>query len=300
MKIVKKLILGGVFIFFLGCDYEIEKGVMKSDLSKDVELITDFGTIVFRLSNDTPKHRNNFIKLVNQKSYDNVSFHRVIENFLIQTGNMDTKYPDPKQEKDSSEQAYTIDAEVRPNLFHMRGAINAARMGDDYNPNRSSSGTQFTIIQGKPYNDSTLAVAEKRINTNLAYHRIINKPEHKTEFNKLFKLSNKMEDIAVAEDVLDSEVKKIMLDSIQRLKNKFDSLARVELIKMKHYSFPEKHREIYKTLGGAAHLDQNYTVFGMVVKGMNIVDSIAAVKTNKQDKPIKDIRIISAKMIERK
>lgn len=244
------------FIFVLSaCDKEIEKGVMKSDLSKDVELITDYGTIILRLSDETPKHRNNFIKLVNQKAYDGVSFHRVINNFLIQTGDMGP---------DTSGLSYMIDAEFRPNLLHKRGAVNAARMGDDENPGRSSDGTQFTIIQGNTYNDSTLAIAEKRINTWLAYNKVINKPEHKSDLDKL------------------------------------DSLTNIELMTMDHYSFPEAHREIYKTLGGAAHLDQNYTVFGEVVKGMNIVDSIAGVETDSQDKPINDVRIISARMIKRK
>ncbi|MFA6326647.1 MAG: peptidylprolyl isomerase, partial [Bacteroidales bacterium] len=212
-------------------------------------------TIILRLSDETPKHRNNFIKLVNQKAYDGVSFHRVINNFLIQTGDMGP---------DTSGLSYMIDAEFRPNLLHKRGAVNAARMGDDENPGRSSDGTQFTIIQGNTYNDSTLAIAEKRINTWLAYNKVINKPEHKSDLDKL------------------------------------DSLTNIELMTMDHYSFPEAHREIYKTLGGAAHLDQNYTVFGEVVKGMNIVDSIAGVETDSQDKPINDVRIISARMIKRK
>jgi cyclophilin family peptidyl-prolyl cis-trans isomerase len=255
MRTVITIIIG-CFIFVLSaCDKEIEKGVMKSDLSKDVELITDYGTIILRLSDETPKHRNNFIKLVNQKAYDGVSFHRVINNFLIQTGDMGP---------DTSGLSYMIDAEFRSDLLHKRGAVNAARMGDDQNPERSSDGTQFTIIQGNTYNDSTLAIAEKRINTWLAYNKVINKPEHKSDLDKL------------------------------------DSLTNIELMTMDHYSFPEAHREIYKTLGGAAHLDQNYTVFGEVVKGMNIVDSIAGVETDSQDKPINDVRIISARMIKRK
>lgn len=255
MRTVITIIIVCFIFVFSACDKEIEKGVMKSDLSKDVELITDYGTIILRLSDETPKHRNNFIKLVNQKAYDGVSFHRVINNFLIQTGDMGP---------DTSGLSYMIDAEFRPNLLHKRGAVNAARMGDDENPGRSSDGTQFTIIQGNTYNDSTLAIAEKRINTWLAYNKVINKPEHESDLDKL------------------------------------DSLTNIELMTMDHYSFPEAHREIYKTLGGAAHLDQNYTVFGEVVKGMNIVDSIAGVETDSQDKPINDVRIISARMIKRK
>ncbi len=300
MRILTKIIIGCFILIFWGCDKEIEKGVKKSDLSKDVELITDYGPIIIRLSDETPIHRNNFIKLVNQKSYDNVSFHRVIENFLIQTGDMATKYPESKIPKDTSELSYMIDAEFRPDLLHKRGAVNAARMGDDQNPNQSSDGTQFTIIQGKTYNDSTLAIAENRINNWRAYNKVINKPENKTEFDKLYDLATKMENIEITGEAPDSVSLKVMADSIHILKSRFDSLTQTELQTMEPYHYPDAHREIYKTLGGAAHLDQNYTVFGEVVKGMEIVDSIAGVETNSQDKPLNDVRIISAKMIERK
>ncbi len=300
MRIVTKIIIGCLILLFCGCDREIEKDVKKSDLSKDVELTTDYGPIIIRLSDETPIHRNNFIKLVNQKAYDNVSFHRVIENFLIQTGDMATKYPETETQKSTSEPSYMINAEFRPDLLHKRGAVNAARMGDDQNPNRSSDGTQFTIIQGKTYNDSTLAIAENRINNWMAYNSVINKPENKTEFDKLYELSTKMEDIQSSGTAPDSVYLKALVDSITIIKNRFDVLTQAELKTMERYSFPEAHREIYKTIGGAAHLDQNYTVFGEVVKGMDIVDNIAGVETDSQDKPFNDVRIISAKMIERK
>jgi len=167
MKIALSLVF--VFLFFSMSNAQIEPGVLKSDLSKDVCLTTDMGEIVFRLSDETPKHRTNFIKLVNQGFYDSISFHRVIENFLVQTGDPETR-PTPKT---LPEDPYTLPAEPHPSLFHKRGAINAARMGDDTNPSQASSGTQFTIIQGKTYTDSTLAVAEKRINNWLAYNKII-------------------------------------------------------------------------------------------------------------------------------
>ncbi len=300
MRIVTNIIIACFILLLCGCDKEIEPGVKKSDLSKDVELTTDYGTIVLRLSDETPIHRNNFIKLVNQKSYDNVSFHRVIENFLIQTGDMATKYPESETKKNTPEPSYMIDAEFRPNLLHKRGAVNAARMGDDQNPSRCSDGTQFTIIQGKTYNDSTLAIAENRINNWMAYNNVINKPENKTEFDKLYELSTKMENIQISGAVPDSVYLKAMVDSITVIKNRFDALTQTELQTMERYRFPEAHRQIYKTIGGAAHLDQNYTVFGEVVKGMDIVDSIAGVETDSQDKPLNDVRIISARMIERK
>jgi cyclophilin family peptidyl-prolyl cis-trans isomerase len=283
MRTVTAIITGCLlFVFsFSACDQEIEKGVMKSDLSKDVELVTDYGTIILRLSDETPIHRNNFIKLVNQKSYDSIPFHRVINNFLIQTGDMGS---------DTSGLSYMIDAEFRPGLFHKRGAVNAARMGDDQNPGQCSDGTQFTIIQGTTYNDSTLANAEMRINSWWAYNKVINKPENKAGLEKLTAWMNEMD----ANGTTDKA------DSIAIIKSKFDSLAKIELTTMEHYKFPDAHREIYKTLGGAAHLDQNYTVFGEVVQGMNVVDSIAGVQTDSLDRPVKDVLIISARMIKRK
>ncbi|MDX8338443.1 peptidylprolyl isomerase [Draconibacterium sp. IB214405] len=300
MRKLVLLFVGCIMLFCTSCDSEIEKGVRKSDLSKDVQLVTDFGTIVLRLSDETPIHRNNFIKLVNQGAYDSVSFHRVIENFLIQTGDMATKPAAQKSENNSEELSYMIDAEFRPDLLHKRGALNAARMGDDQNPQRASDGTQFTIIRGRVYTDSTLAIAEKRINGWLAYNNVINKPENKTELEKLKQLYGKMEALYEKENAADSLLMSAIQADIKPIKARFDSLTEIELITMQPYRFPEEHREIYKTEGGAAHLDQNYTVFGEVVTGMNVVDSIARVETDSADKPIDDVRILSATMIERK
>lgn len=302
MKIIKKLvisILGCMLLLLAGCDQEIAPGVLKSDLSKDVELITDFGTIILRLSDKTPKHRNNFIKLVKAKKYDSVSFHRVIQNFLIQTGDLATKYPKSEGGKNPSDSSYTIDAEPHPELFHKRGAINAARMGDDTNPTQSSSGTQFTIIQGRTYTDSSLAVAEKRINNWLAYNTVLNHPEQKERREKLSALLKNRNDLDSSGQRVDSAYVDQMIDSISSFKKGFDSLTQIELITMKPYRYPEAHREVYKTVGGAAHLDQNYTVFGQVVKGMDVVDRIAGVATDSTDKPILDVRILKAQLIKR-
>ncbi len=300
MKKLTLLFVGCILLFCAACDTEIEKGVRKSDLSKDVQLVTDMGTIVLRLSDETPIHRNNFIKLVNEGAYDSVSFHRVIDNFLIQTGDMTTRPGGLGSKRDSADWYYMIDAEFRPDLLHKRGAVNAARMGDDQNPERASDGTQFTIIQGRIYNDSTLALAEKRINGWLAYNKVVNQPEHKTEHKKLKALFDKMDAIYSKDNPADSLKIQAIEADIKNLKTKFDSLAEIELATMKPYRFPEEHRQIYKTEGGAAHLDQNYTVFGEVITGMDVVDSIARVQTDEADKPIDDVRILSATMIARK
>ena len=184
-------------------------------------------------------------------------------------------------------------AEFKPNLFHKRGALNAAREGDDSNKNRSSSSTQFTIVQGKVYNDSTLDHAQYRINKWLAYNNVINKSKTKETFEQFQNLLKKLE-LLTEEDVNEDD-----LSLYKTLKSELDSLAKIEVESMQKYTYPETHREIYKTTGGAAHLDQNYTVFGEVVKGMDVVDSIAAVKTNDKDKPIVDVRVITARMIKR-
>ena len=146
MKIVLKLMLCCCLITVLGCDKEIEEGVMKSDLSKDVEMITDLGTIVLRLSDDTPIHRNNFIKLVNEKYYDSLAFHRIINDFVIQAGNPTSKPNKEYSGGGDPELNYTIKAEINSNLFHKRGALAAARSGGFSNPDLLSSGLQFYIV----------------------------------------------------------------------------------------------------------------------------------------------------------
>lgn len=264
-------------------DILIEEGVNKSDLGKDIEILTDFGSIIIRLSDSTPKHRNNFIKLVNQKFYDSLSFHRVIKGFVVQTGDPESKNPETDKVIGESDLPYTIPFEFSPSLFHKRGALGAARKGDDINPNRASSSTQFYIVQGQRFTDSTLNIAKGRINNWLAYNRVIKKPEHKIEFELL-------------KSILEN---KRFSDSIKMLKSGLNELAKSELLHMDLYDYPVSHREIYKSLGGVAHLDVNYTVFGEVIQGMEVVDSITSLQTNEKNKPLEDVRIIRARLVER-
>lgn len=296
MKARTSFALTLVLLLLASCDSEVAPGVMKSDLSKDVVLTTDLGKVIFRLSDKTPKHRNNFIKLVNQGFYDSIAFHRVIEGFLIQTGNSETR---DNRTTDPAED-FTIPAEIDPSLFHKRGAINAARNGDDFNTNQASSSMQFTIIQGRKYTDSTLAIAEKRINNWLAYNKLINDPNYKTDFKAYTDILIEMDSLYATENENDLAQLATLEISYDEMKTKLDSLTAIVQKNRTPYAYPEAHRNIYKTSGGAAHLDQNYVVFGEVVQGMDIVDRIAAVKTDSLDKPTTDVRILSAKMIERK
>ena len=130
----------------------------KKDRKKDVELVTDYGNIIIRLSDSTPLHRDNFLKLVKRKYYDSVLFHRVINHFMIQSGDPDSKRAEPGQPLGNGEPGYMIPAEFRQSLFHKKGAVAAARAGDAVNPKRESNGSQFYIVQGKQYTDDELNV----------------------------------------------------------------------------------------------------------------------------------------------
>lgn len=275
-----RIILTILVLSIAGCNPLIEEGVRKSDLKKDVELVTDYGTIIFRLSDETPLHRNNFIRLVNGGFYDSLLFHRVINNFLIQTGDPESRAANGGDNPGEVDLPYTIPAEFTPGLFHKRGAINAAR---NDNPQRASSSTQFTIIQGRVYDDSTLIIAENRINNWLAGNRVVNNPANKVWFDLQEELGNRLEHS----------------DSLDMVREMIRSLVDADLSTSTRYEIPESHSQVYKTVGGAAHLDQNYTVFGEVITGMDVVDSIARVQTNMRDRPLDDIRIITARMVRR-
>jgi peptidyl-prolyl cis-trans isomerase B (cyclophilin B) len=219
-----------------GCNPRISDGLRKNDLKKDVEITTTKGIIVVRLSDSTPKHRDNFLRLAKTGFYDSLLFHRVIRNFMIQSGDPDSKNGNPGKplsQGGSGGPGYTIPAEFRPSLFHKRGALGAARTGDNVNPTRASSGSQFYIVQGKMFTDAGL-----------------------------------------------------------------DS---VEQIRLHGRKIPEDERAVYRQLGGAPHLDQQYTVFGEVVSGMDVVDSIAAVKTSGAplDRPVIEVRILKMRLIRR-
>jgi peptidyl-prolyl cis-trans isomerase B (cyclophilin B) len=282
---IRYLILLLVISIFYACNPIVNEGVRKRDLKKDVEFTTDQGTIIFRLYDNTPKHRNNFLKLVNQCFYDSVIFHRVINNFLIQTGDPDSKTANSEAVLGNGELPYTIPTEINPENFHKRGAVNAARTGDLENPEQASSSTQFTFIQRKLLSDSLIDVGERRINYYRAYNSVVRDPANSRLVNRLRQLSN-------------SETKN---DSISILESQLNELTKVQQAKMVPYRIPEEHRRIYKTVGGTPHLDQNYTVFGEVIKGLDVIDRIAAVETRKSDdRPVKDIRILKVQLIKRK
>jgi cyclophilin family peptidyl-prolyl cis-trans isomerase len=228
--------VASLLIFLPACNPRLSSGLRKKDLQKDVEVSTTKGIIVIRLSDSTPQHRDNFLRLAKSGYYDSLLFHRVIRNFMIQSGDPDSKRGNPGKplsQGGSGGPGYTISAEFRPTLFHRRGALGAARTGDDVNPTRASSGSQWYIVQGRRFTDAGL-------------------------------------------------------DSVEKFR-------------LKGRKIPEDERSVYRQLGGAPHLDQQYTVFGEVVRGMDVVDSIAAGKTSGPplDRPVAEVRILKMRLIPR-
>ena len=262
----------------IACKETLSETTQVEDVRTQIEMVTTKGTMVLELYNETPKHRDNFIKIANDKVLDSVLFHRVIEGFMIQGGDPDSKTAQPGERLGSGGLGYKVDAEFLPELFHKKGVLAAARDG---NLQRASSSTQFYIVQGDIIeNDSLIDRDQERINGWLAEHYFKNDP-----LNKAL-----VDSVQSAIDSKNWDNYRLYNDSIKVLAENYTNFDK--------YSIPAGHREVYKTLGGVPFLDQNYTVFGEVVQGLEIVDSIAGVETDPNDRPVEDVRILSVKVIK--
>lgn len=242
----------------------------KNEVSKPEILIeTDFGNIKLVLYDETPEHRDNFIRLIEIGFYKDLLFHRVIQSFMIQGGDPNSRNAQPGDALGSGGPDYTIPAEIHPHLFHKKGALAAARMGDNVNPEKRSSGSQFYIVQGTVLNDQQLTENENRIN-NMRLQGLFSKFLEE-EKNKAFE----------NDEVLNMDV----------LNKLAEEKAMVAFNELPKYTFPEEHREVYKTIGGTPHLDGSYTVFGEVTEGLEVLDKIASQATNQANRPLADIRM---------
>ncbi|MDX9920476.1 MAG: peptidylprolyl isomerase [Paludibacter sp.] len=247
----------------------------KNDKEPVIKFKTTEGTIVVKLYPKTEKHRDNFVKLVESGYYDGVLFHRVIRDFMIQAGDPDSKTAGHKASLGSGDVKYTIPAEiVYPEYYHKKGALAAARQGDDVNPERASSGAQFYIVQGKVFDDAGLNKIEVR-NRQKAETAIVR------HMNDSIIKARKLSQPVLSPQLLDSVL----------------TLARQTLNANPVYKFTEQQRNDYKTIGGTPHLDGEYTVFGEVTKGLEIVSNISRTKTGKLDRPVVDVRVLNAKRI---
>ena len=221
---MKKLSFVAIFLVssILGWAQKPANQSVKPDGDAVVIMETSMGEIVLKLYGETPIHRDNFLKLAQDRVYDGLLFHRVIKNFMIQAGDPKSREAKPGQPLGDGTLGYTLPAEFRPNLFHKRGALCAARQGDNVNPKKESSASQFYIVQGNRWNEKQLDMMSERMGK----------------------------------------------------------------------KFSPEQRKVYTTVGGTPHLDGDYTVFGEVIKGMDVIDKISQVKCDRMDRPVEDVRIL--------
>ncbi|WP_029281662.1 peptidylprolyl isomerase [Pedobacter sp. R20-19] len=209
------------FLLFI-CTFSMLSAFAAKPKNQYVRIKTEFGECIIKLYNETPLHRDNFLKLIKKDYYNGTLFHRVIKDFMIQGGDPDSRNAKPDSLLGDGGPKYTIPAEFRDSLFHKKGVLAAAREGDIVNPSKASSGSQFYLVQGKVFTDEQLNALEEK-----------------------------------------------------RLK----------------FKIPEWQRQVYKTVGGVPHLDRNYTVYGEIVMGLELVDKIATMKTDKNDRPKQDVKM---------
>ena len=233
MKIFRLFLTSFILMVLLSCsgflfaqdEVQTEEETMKDPI---VIMHTNYGDITIKLYNDTPLHRDNFLKLVNECFYDSTLFHRVIAGFMIQSGDPDSKNAAPKKQLGAGGPGYTVPAEFRKDLIHKKGALAAARQGDQVNPQKRSSGSQFYIVVGRPWTEDEMDMVEQRTG----------------------------------------------------------------------FKYSDEQRNIYTTVGGYPFLDREYTVYGEVIEGLDIVDAISVTDTNPADRPLQDIIIESVEVVE--
>jgi len=262
--------------------------VLKSQtLSKEtVELSTPYGKMKIKLYEETHLHKANFLKLVKQGFYDSLLFHRVINHFMIQGGDPDSKTANDTAMLGNADVGYWIPAEINQKMWHKKGRLCAAREGDDVNPTKESSGCQFYLVMGKVHDSISLQKAEMRVNK-----------AHISKINYTTAFGGKSEALKALYTRLLYQKKE---DSLHfYVKQLTDPVSIAEYKKAKKYSYSNAQKKDYFSVGGTPHLDNNYTVFGEVIEGIEIIDKIAAVKTDKRDRPLSNIRM-SMRVIDAK
>lgn len=241
----------------------------------NVKIKTSKGDIIVRLYDETPQHRDNFIRLAAEGYYDGTLFHRVIKDFMIQGGDPDSKGAPAGKQLGVGGPDYTIEAEIKEGLLHKRGALAAARQGDEVNPERRSSGSQFYIVWGQTYNGGQLKQFARQMEMQQmqqAFDALV--AQHRAEIMQLRRDRNRA--------------------ALQELQERLADEAQAQVKAAGRTALSDKQREVYSTVGGTPHLDGQYTVFGEVTEGLDVVEQIQLVATGRGDRPVEDVVIISA------
>lgn len=252
--------------------FPFEKTDSKKQKEKNMERIkihTTLGDIVVRLYDETPLHRDNFVKLATEGYYDGTLFHRVIKDFMVQGGDPESVNAPAGKMLGTGGPDYTIAAEIVPGLIHKRGALAAARQADEVNPERRSSGSQFYIVWGQAYNEGQLKQLERQLEMQ-AVQQAFNRraAEHRAEVMQLRRERNRA--------------------GLQELQDRLEAEARQEA-KAAGPALGEEQRRLYATQGGTPHLDGQYTVFGEVEEGLDVVENIQQQPTRRGDRPVTDV-----------
>ena len=236
-----------------------------------VKIQTTLGDIVVRLYDETPLHRDNFVKLVKEGYYDGTLFHRVIQDFMIQGGDPDSKGAPSGKQLGTGGPGYTVEAEIRKDIFHTRGALAAARQGDEVNPERRSSGSQFYIVWGQIYNEGQLR----------QFSRQMEMQQMQSVFNQLAMQHR---------DEIMQYRRERNTAALQELQEKLAAEAKSK-VQQDGGGMSDEQLKIYSTVGGTPHLDGQYTVFGEVEQGLDVVEMIQQTATARGDRPVDDIEM---------
>lgn len=262
---MKKLLYLAIILAMVSCQQKLELGKK----NRIVEIETEYGDIKIKLYDETPLHRDNFVKLAHADYFDGTLFHRVIDGFMIQGGDPDSKAAKPGVRLGEGGPGYQIDAEFNPALFHKRGVIAAAREGDAVNPQKKSSGSQFYLAQGRVYTPGGLDTLLMKLNDRVK--------------NQIFEKAQKNKATEIMKYQSEGDMDKVS-ELIDKIQVEVDSIFETKQIK-----FTQAQIDAYTTVGGIPHLDGNYTVFGEVIEGIEFIDSIAIVKKDDFDRPLKDV-----------
>ena len=266
LKVVIPFLLA-ILVSFSSFLYETEK---------TVEITTSYGVIKLKLYNETPLHRDNFIKLIKEGTYNGTLFHRVINEFMIQGGDPNSVGAPADAQLGNGGPGYTIPAEFNSRFIHKKGSLAAARQSDNVNPEKRSSGSQFYIVQGRKYSASDMERLQQR-NIQVKKQELMNDFFQKAE-NSAYLV--RLTEIKKAQD---QEAMNSLIKEIE------------PIINMEYEKTPTEYTaeqlKAYEEIGGTPHLDGGYTVFGEVIQGLDVIDLIAAVATQPGDRPVTDIKV---------